>query len=615
MARARLNSGNAHEEDLPKAKINRESIQKISELLRYLKPYRWKFFIGMVFLFLSSITGLAFPALLGTMIDAAQGKQKYNFIPSNIHLIGLISFGVLLIQSLVSFFRIRLFVEVAEKSLADIRRDTYFKLITLPMHFFSQRRVGELNSRISADLSQIQDTITTTLAELIRQLIVLIGGISFLFIVSSKLTLLNIAILPLLVIVAVFFGRYMRQLSRQAQDKLAESNTVVEETLQGISNVKAFVNEAHEANRYDKNLREVVQIALRGANFRGGFASFIIFAIIGVIIGVIWYGSVLVFQGELTVGSLTTYILYSAFVGAAMGSFPELYANVQKAVGASERVLEILKEKNEPISIKAEDNQIKKTINGSLKFNEIIFAYPSRKEITVLNGVSFTAKAGEKVAIVGPSGAGKSTIAGLILRFYTPQSGQILFDNKAADRYSLTDIRNQVAIVPQDVLLFGGSIFENIAYGRLNATRDEIIAAAKRANAHQFIVDFPEEYETMVGERGIKLSGGQRQRIAIARALLKNPSILILDEATSSLDSESERLVQEALEELMKGRTSIIIAHRLSTIREADKIVVLEKGTVIETGTHQELMQNKEGLYRYLSRLQTSPREIEKHTS
>jgi len=608
MARVRLNSGNAQEEDLPKAKINRESIQKISELLRYLKPYRWRFFIGMFFLFLSSITGLAFPALLGTMIDAAQGKQKYNFMPSSIHLIGLISFGVLLIQSLVSFFRIRLFVEVAEKSLADIRRDTYFRLITLPMHFFSQRRVGELNSRISADLSQIQDTITTTLAELIRQVIVLIGGISFLFIVSSKLTLLNIAILPLLVIVAVFFGRYMRQLSRQAQDKLAESNTVLEETLQGISNVKAFVNEAYEANRYDKSLREVVQIALRGANFRGGFASFIIFAIFGAIVGVIWYGSVLVFQGELTVGSLTTYILYSVFVGAAMGSFPELYANVQKAVGASERVLEILKEKNEPISIKVENNKIKQTINGSLKFNEVVFAYPSRKEITVLNSVSFTAKAGEKVAIVGPSGAGKSTIAGLILRFYTPQSGHILFDNKTADQYSLTDIRNQVAIVPQDVLLFGGSIIENIAYGRLNATKDEIIVAAKRANAHQFIVDFPEGYETMVGERGIKLSGGQRQRIAIARALLKNPSILILDEATSSLDSESERLVQEALEELMKGRTSIIIAHRLSTIREADKIVVLEKGVVIETGTHQELMQNKEGLYRYLSQLQTSPK-------
>lgn len=606
MARTRLNSGNTPEEDLPTAKINKDSLRKVSALLKYLRPYRWKFIIGMGFLLLSSITALAFPALLGMMIDAAQGKQKYQWVPGNIHVIGFISFGVLFVQLVVSFFRIRLFVEVAEKSLADIRRDTYFKLITLPMTFFSQRRVGELNSRISADLSQIQDTITTTLAELIRQVIVLVGGISFLFVVSTKLTLLNIAVLPLLVVIAVFFGRYIRSLSRQAQDKLAESNIIVEETLQGIANVKAFVNEAYEAYRYDTTLREVVRIALKGANFRGGFASFIIFAIFSAIVGVIWYGSVLVSHGDLTVGNLTTYILYSAFVGAAMGSFPELYANVQKAVGASERVLELLKEKNEPISIKAEENQIKQKIKGDLIFDNIIFAYPTRKEITILNRLSFQVKAGERVAIVGPSGAGKSTIASLILRFYAPQSGQIRFDHQVADQYSLTDIRNQVAIVPQDVLLFGGSILENIAYGCLNATYEEVMAAAKRANAHQFIIGFPEGYNTLVGERGIKLSGGQRQRIAIARALLKNPVILILDEATSSLDSESERLVQEALEELMKGRTSIIIAHRLSTIRQADKIIVLEKGELIEMGTHQELMQHEKGLYRYLSGLQTS---------
>lgn len=606
MARTRLNSGNTPEEDLPTAKINKDSLRKVSALLKYLRPYRWKFIIGMGFLLLSSITALAFPALLGMMIDAAQGKQKYQWVPGNIHIIGFISFGVLFVQLVVSFFRIRLFVEVAEKSLADIRRDTYFKLITLPMTFFSQRRVGELNSRISADLSQIQDTITTTLAELIRQVIVLVGGISFLFVVSTKLTLLNIAVLPLLVVIAVFFGRYIRSLSRQAQDKLAESNIIVEETLQGIANVKAFVNEAYEAYRYDTTLREVVRIALKGANFRGGFASFIIFAIFSAIVGVIWYGSVLVSHGDLTVGNLTTYILYSAFVGAAMGSFPELYANVQKAVGASERVLELLKEKNEPISIKAEENQIKQKIKGDLIFDNIIFAYPTRKEITILNRLSFQVKAGERVAIIGPSGAGKSTIASLILRFYAPQSGQIRFDHQVADQYSLTDIRNQVAIVPQDVLLFGGSILENIAYGCLNATYEEVMAAAKRANAHQFIIGFPEGYNTLVGERGIKLSGGQRQRIAIARALLKNPVILILDEATSSLDSESERLVQEALEELMKGRTSIIIAHRLSTIRQADKIIVLEKGELIEMGTHQELMQHEKGLYRYLSGLQTS---------
>ncbi len=604
MARAQLNSGNIQEQDLPKAKLNRESLHKITKLLVYLKPYRTKFFSALVFLFLTSLTGLAFPSFLGALIDAAQGKQRYAFLPPTVNAIGSLAFIVLFVQALVSYFRVIWFVQVAENALADIRRDTYFKLITLPMNFFSNRRVGELNSRISADLSQIQDAITTTLAEMIRQLVLMIGGIILLAIFSIKLTLTLLLILPVLIVVAVFFGRFIRKISRQAQDKLAESNTIVEETLQGISNVKAFVNEAFEAGRYEKKIREVAGIAVRGAKFRGLFASFIVFCLFGAIVAVIWYGSVLVSRGEMSVGNLTTFILYSIFVGAAMGSFPELYAGLQKAVGASERVLEILDEKGEAISIQIKDNGIKQRIVGNLDFDKVVFAYPSRTEITVLKEVSFSARSGEKIAIVGPSGAGKSTIAGLILQFYHPQIGQILFDGKPASTYLLTDIRNQVAIVPQDVLLFGGTIRENIAYGKLDSTEEEVIKAAQRANADQFITGFPESYDTIVGERGVKLSGGQRQRIAIARALLKNPSILILDEATSSLDSESERLVQEALEGLMKNRTSIIIAHRLSTIREADKIIVLEKGKVKESGTHEELVAQEGGLYRYLSSLQ-----------
>jgi ABC transporter fused permease/ATP-binding protein len=604
MAKSTLNSGNTQAEELPKTKITKQSIRNISELLRYLKPYRVKFAFGMLFLLLSSLTGLAFPSLLGAMIDAAQGKQKLSFIPADINTIGIICFCILFVQSFVSFFRIRLFVEVAEKALADIRRDTYFRLITLPMNFFANRRVGELNSRISADLSQIQDTLTTTLAELFRQIVLLVGGISLLVVVSPKLTLLNLTILPILVISAVIFGRFIRKVSRAAQDQLAESNTVVQETLQGISNVKAFVNEAYEANRYETNLKKVVKIALKGATYRGAFASFIIFCLFGAIVAVIWYGSVLVAGGELSVGSLTTFILYAIFVGAAMGSFPELYANVQKAVGASERVLEILHEENEAISINTEENKVKQVIKGDLRFNKVSFTYPSRPEMPILKELSFSAQAGQKIAIVGPSGAGKSTLASLILRFYEANDGQILFDEKPSTDFSLTDIRNQVAIVPQDVLLFGGSILENISYGKLSASKEEVIKAAKRANAHEFITSFPEGYDTLVGERGVKLSGGQRQRIAIARALLKDPAILILDEATSSLDSESERLVQEALEELMKNRTSIIIAHRLATIREADSILVLENGNILESGTHQELMQQEGGLYRYLSQLQ-----------
>lgn len=565
----------------------------------------------MVFLFFSSVTLLAFPALFGAMIDAAQSKETYSWLPVNIHTIGYISFAILFFQAIVSFFRIRLFVEVSEKSVADIRRDTYYNLITLPMNFFTNRWVGELNSRLSADLTQIQTTMTTTLAEMIRQLITMVGGVVFLIVVSPKLTLLNLAILPLMIVAAVFFGRFIRKLSRETQDKLAESNTIVQETLQGISNVKAFVNEAFEATRYKRSLNEVVEIALRGANYRGVFVSFIIFCIFGAVIGVIWYGSVLVLDGEMTVGDLTQYILYSMFVAGSMGSFPDLYANVQKAVGASERVIELLEEAKEDISIDAEAEAATRIIRGNVDFNHIAFAYPSRPESVVLQDISFSVEAGQKLAIVGPSGAGKSTIASLLLRFYEPLSGQLLFDNRSATEYSLRDLRSQIAIVPQDVLLFGGSIFENIAYGDLKASNDEVISAAKRANAHDFIVGFPEGYETLVGERGVKLSGGQRQRIAIARALLKDPAILILDEATSSLDSESERLVQEALEELLKNRTSIIIAHRLSTIRQADKIIVVNEGVVVESGTHDELVQNEGGMYKYLSELQSDSKPIQ----
>ncbi|MEO6849373.1 MAG: ABC transporter transmembrane domain-containing protein, partial [Mucilaginibacter sp.] len=342
--RATLNSGNTQKEELPKAKLTRQTLGNISRLLSYIRPYRSKFIFAMLFLFMSSLVGLAFPSFIGALIDAAQGKHTSKFLPQSIQGIGLLALIVLFTQAFISFFRILWFVQVAERSLADIRRDTYFKLITLPMNFFSNRRVGELNSRISADLSQIQDTLTTTLAEMIRQMVLLIGGITFLAIISIKLTLSLLVVLPVLIVVAVFFGRFIRNISRKAHDKLAESNTIVEETLQGIANVKAFVNEAFEAGRYGKNIREVADIAIKGAKFRGIFASFIVFGIFGTIVSVVAYGCLLVSHNELTVGQLFTFSLYAAFVGSGMGSFPELYANVQKAVGASERVLEILAE-------------------------------------------------------------------------------------------------------------------------------------------------------------------------------------------------------------------------------------------------------------------------------
>ncbi|WP_166336351.1 ABC transporter ATP-binding protein [Sphingobacterium chungjuense] len=605
MARQRLNSGNNNGEDLPKPKLNLDVMKKGYQIFRYILPYRAKFIWGMVFLILSSLTMLTFPALLGAMIDAAQGKQKYDWLPASIVQIGLISMSILFFQSVISFFRIRLFVEVSEKALSTIRQEVYHKLIALPMDFFANRRVGELNSRISSDLSQIQDTMTTTLAELLRQTISLAFGVALLVFVSAKLALMNLAILPIIVLTGFVFGKFIRKISKETQDKLADSNAIVQETLSGISNVKAFVNEYRETTRYADKLCEVVSLAVRGATFRGVFASFIIFCVFGAAIVVIWYGATLVSQGDITVGDLTTYILYSMFVAGSMGSFPELYANVQRAVGASERVLEILTEKQEKLDISAENRVIKKVIRGDVTFHNVGFSYPTRPDIQTLKGVSFHVSAGQKLAIVGPSGTGKSTIASLILQFYDPKNGTVLYDGAPAEDFSLTDIRNQVAIVPQDVLLFGGTIAENIGYGKLEAGIDDIINAAKRSNAHDFIMSFPEGYETMVGERGVKLSGGQRQRIAIARALLKDPAILILDEATSSLDSESERLVQLALEELMRDRTSIIIAHRLSTIRDADKILVIENGAVSDSGTHQELMSRCQGLYHHLYSLQS----------
>ncbi|HEY0030932.1 MAG TPA: ABC transporter ATP-binding protein, partial [Bacteroidia bacterium] len=421
--------------------------------------------------------------------------------------------------------------------------------------------------------------------------------------ISPKLTLLMLAIVPVVATAAVIFGRFIRKTSKQVQEKIAESNTVIEETLQGISNVKAFANEFFENARYKKSTEEIVTNAIKGGKYRGGFASFIIFCLFGAIVAVIWYGVYLAQHNQLRVGDLISFILYSAFVGASFGGIAELYAQLQKAIGSVERVFEIMDEHPEALDINTAQTDIKR-VKGNVRFENVAFTYPSRKEIQVLKNITLTANIGETIAVVGPSGSGKSTLISLLLRFYDPESGTLYIDEKDAKSYSLTALRNNMAIVPQDVLLFGGTIKENIAYGKPDATISEIAEAARKANALEFIETFPEKFETIVGERGIKLSGGQRQRIAIARAVLKDPSILILDEATSSLDSESERVVQEALDKLMVGRTSFVIAHRLSTIRKADKIVVIDKGKVREVGTHEELMLLDNGMYRSLSNLQ-----------
>ncbi|TWI00469.1 ABC-type multidrug transport system fused ATPase/permease subunit [Flavobacterium tiangeerense] len=588
------------ENDLPKSKITASSLQKATVIFRFAGKHQWKFYVGLLFLVFTGGTALAFPKLMGMLIDCVKNKDNDQ---ANLIAGGLLV--ILFLQSIFSFFRLSLFVNFTENTLANLRLALYSNLVKLPMSFFSQKRVGELNSRISSDITQIQDTLTSTIAEFLRQFILIVGGVLLLANESIKLTLLMLSVVPLVAIAAVVFGRFIRKYSKNVQDKVAESQVIVEETMQGISIVKAFANEWYEIARYNFKIKEVVSIAIKGGKYRGYFASFIIFCLFGAIVAVVWYGVQLSISGEMSVGQLISFVLYSTFVGASFGGIAELYAQIQKAIGATERVFELLDETPEKINSNKEKVAIQK-IKGTVEFRNVAFSYQSRKEIKVLKNVNFSANFGQKIAIVGPSGTGKSTIASLLLRFYNIDNGEILIDGKNIYDYDLENLRGNMSIVPQDVILFGGTIKENIAYGKPNATDQEILVAAKQANAYQFIESFPEKFETVVGERGIKLSGGQRQRIAIARALLKNPSILILDEATSALDSESEKLVQEALEILMEGRTSIIIAHRLSTIRSADQILVLDNGIIAEQGTHQDLIVLENGIYKNLSNLQFS---------
>ena len=603
---ARRNSDNSNEKkESLKLKINKQNLKEALLIFQYVKPYRWMFIAGLIFIALSSATTMSFPWLLEKLIDSTKPMAPGTVAQDNVHLspntIALLMLAVLGVQMIFSYMRVYLFSYVGEHALADMRRDVYRKMITMPMNFFAQRRVGELSSRISSDLVQIQDAVTVMLAEILRGVLVLVIGLGLILVISAKLTMVMLSVVPLIVVIGVVFGKKIRKLSRNAHDQLADSNTIVQETLQGISNVKSFTNEWYEIGRYTGSLAKVVRLAVKNGRMRGLFVSFLLFSVFGAIVLVVWYGTRILAFGE-----LTAFVIYTAFVGGSMAGFADLYSQLQKTLGATQRVRELLREKEEEVAVTDEPVADKYRLFGQVTLENIAFSYPSRKEVQVLHNVSITAEPGEQVAIVGPSGAGKSNIAGLLLRFYNPDSGRLLFDGRPAETIPVSQLRKQMALVPQDVLLFGGTIRENIAYGKPDATQEEIEEAARKAHAHEFITGFPEGYDTVVGERGVKLSGGQRQRIAIARAILKDPVILVLDEATSSLDSASESIVQDALDNLMKNRTSFIIAHRLSTIRNADKIVVLDKGLVKECGTHHELMNLPDGLYRSLNKLQLS---------
>ena len=584
-------------EEGEKRKLNKEGLRKLGGIFRFVLPYRWTFIFGLIALALSSGTLLSFPYFAGKLLDVAQGKQGFLF--NTINQIGLALIGILVIQSVFSFIRVYTFAIVSEKTLAALRQAVYSKIIWLPLSFFDSRRIGELMSRITSDVGTLQDTFTFTLAELLRQLLILLIGIPLIFILTPKLTIFMLLTFPVLVVAALFFGKFIRKLSKKTQDQLANANVIVEETLQSVAVVKSFTNEWFEIARYKKSLSEVVDTAIHASKYRGLFISFTILALFGGIVAVSWYGAYLLQNGQATVGELFSFILYTSFIGGSIAGLGDIYSQLQRSIGASERILEILETEDEQSN---SGEPLK--LFGKVEFKNVSFVYPTRADFQVLKSISLTIEPGEKIALVGASGSGKSTITSLLMRLYSIREGAILVDDKNSRDYNLTGFRSNIGIVPQEVILFGGSILENILYGKPKATEEEVVDAARKANAWEFIDRFPEKLYTLVGDRGVKLSGGQRQRIAIARAILKDPSILILDEATSSLDAESESLVQEALEKLMENRTTIVIAHRLSTIRKVDRILVIKDGRIAESGSHRELTMKAEGIYNNLLKLQ-----------
>jgi ABC-type multidrug transport system fused ATPase/permease subunit len=589
------------QEEEKKAKFNRESFKESLKIFRYLRPYMFAFVVGMILLWVSSMVFMIFPGLSGEMVDIAQGNGQYGF---DLTQVGYVLIAVLVAQGFVSYTRVVLFAHVSERAIRDLRRDLYNKLITLPIAFYEQNRIGELVSRLTSDVERLYSTFSITLAEFFRQIIILIVGVSFLVWNTPALAKVMLLTFPVIVVGGFFFGRYIRRLSKQRQQELADANVILSETTQNIQSVKAYTNEKFESIRYGNALERLLKIALKFARGRAMFSVYIVSIIFGALFYIIYQGAVLLQAGEITVGQLISFFMYTGIIGAAIAGLGNFLTEILGALGATERIREILATESEVELNALVDMKNPLKIYGEVEYKDVHFHYPTRTDIEVLKGLSMKIEAGKTIALVGASGAGKSTILQLLQRFYGIQKGEILVDGKSIYDYPIEVYRFNLGLVPQEVLLFGGSIRENLLYGKPDATESELIEAAKQSNSWDFISEFPEGLDTKVGERGVKLSGGQKQRVAIARAILRNPAILLLDEATSALDAESEQVVQDALNNLMEGRTSLIIAHRLATIRDADKIYVVDKGQIIEQGTHDQLTQMKEGVYNSLAKLQ-----------
>ncbi len=557
-------------------------------LLGFALPYWYLLAGSAVAMLIGSLTGLALPAVAGSLIDTVFVKGD----ATGLNNATLLLVGAFVVQAIAMFVQNFLLTYTGERVVTNLRIKLYTHLQKLPLGFFNERRTGDLISRLTNDVSQVQSAVTSNLISLAGSLVTLIGGVIIIVTRDWRLTLLILAVIPVLSFFAIFIGTRLKKLSQAVSAELGEATNTLEETLSNEKTVKAFTREDYEVGRYSGRVENVFRLAIRRARLQSSFMALMTFLSFTAVAAVLWFGGHEVLAGHITPGELVSILIYMGVVAAPIGSLAGLYGEFQKALGSGERIFSLLDEQITVTDIP--DARPLPPLEGELRFENVGFAYS--ENTPVLHNLSFEAKPGQILALVGPSGAGKTTIANLIPRFFDPTEGRILVDGYDIREVQVKSLREQISTVLQEPVLFGSTIRENIIYGRLEATQAEIIEAARAANAFEFIEKLPEKFDSVVGERGVKLSGGQRQRIAIARAILRNPRILILDEATSSLDNESESLVQEALDRLMRTRTTVVIAHRLSTIENADKIVVIDQGRVVEEGNHGVLME-KEGLY------------------
>lgn len=573
-----------------KPKPSTTSLRRILALAR---PEAKPLALGIFFLAVSSLMSLLFPQAIRLIVDEALASEK------NLALLDKAAFGlvfIFLVQAVASALRYALFSISGERVVAKLRSRLFAVLIEQEIAFFDERRTGELLNRLSSDTAVLQNAVSVNISMALRFFASVVGGIGFLIYTSPRLTLLMLAVVPPVALGAVVYGRRVRKLSRDVQDALARSGEVAEEVISGIRTVRAFASEHSEAKRYGDAVDQSFQVVRHRIKVGSTFMGIATFAAFGAAALVLWYGGRMVSRSHLTVGELTSFLVYTMIVGFSLGGLTDLWADFMKAAGAAERVFELL---DRPPSMSPSEGKTLSKVQGLLEFRNVKFSYPTRKDVSVLSDLNFQIEPGEVVALVGPSGAGKSTIAALLLRLYDPDGGEIRLDGHDLRELDPHFLRRRIGIVAQEPLLFSFSIADNIRYGRETATDEELEQAAQAANAHSFIQRFPEGYKTLVGERGVQLSGGQKQRVAIARAVLKDPRVLVLDEATSALDAESEHLVKEALDRLMRGRTTLIIAHRLSTVKDADRVLVIDGGRIVQSGSHAELVA-KDGLYRRL---------------